>query len=92
MDQKKFENSLEPEEFCNAVKTIVSILEGGTCEDSVTEEVLIGAQLTNKEFAAAKIALLEILEDSSNSPTLRLKAAEHLAALVAAYEQSRWMI
>lgn len=84
---------LTPEEFCSAVKEYVSSLqEFGSCEDTLTEEACTGARLTDTEFATAKTALLEILEDSSNSASLRLKAAEHLAALAAAYEQLRWMI
>ena len=65
---------------------------GGSEEVTEAEESTFGARLTEKEFATAKRALLEILGDADNSPSLRLKAAEHLAALSAAYEQSQWAV
>lgn len=61
-------------------------------EITESEESTIGARLTEKEFATVKRALLEILEDSNITPSLRMKAAEHLAALSAAYEQSQWAV
>ena len=65
----------------------------GDCEEvTEAEESTIGARLTETEFAAAKKSLLEILGDADSSPSLRLKAAEHLAALSAAYEQSQWAV
>lgn len=93
MARKGDGNHMKPEEFCNAVREYVSSMqEFGSCEDAATEEACTGAQLTKKEFEIAKRALLAILNDSGNSATIRLRAAENLAALASAYEQQQWFL
>lgn len=97
MDKTFFERFIEDERM--AAERFLSDLanyqkkRAGGCEEiTEAEESTIGARLTEKEFAVAKKSLLEILGDADNSPSLRLKAAEHLAALSAAYEQSQWAV
>lgn len=97
MDKTFFEKFIDDERM--AAKRFLADLTdykkkmaGGSEEVTEAEESTIGARLTEKEFATAKRALLIILGDVDNSPSLRLKAAEYLAALGSAYEQQRWFL
>ena len=75
---------MTPEEFSNAVESYIGqrLHEADTCE--------AGARVTDREFLAAKAALLEILTDHRNTPSQRLRAAEFLAALPEIFEQLQW--
>jgi len=97
MDKTFFEEFVDAERmaaerFLADLAAYKKRMAGGCEEVTEEEESTIGARLTEKEFSAAKKSLLEILGDADNSPSLRLKAAEHLAALSAAYEQSQWAV
>jgi hypothetical protein len=75
---------MTPEEFASAVDVYIGqrLHEADTCE--------AGARVTDREFLAAKAALLEILTDHRNTPSQRLRAAEFLAALPEIFEQLQW--
>ena len=75
---------MTPEQFASAVESYISqrLHEADTCE--------AGARVTDREFLAAKAALLEILTDHRNTPSQRLRAVEFLAALPEIFEQLQW--
>lgn len=75
---------MTPEEFASAVDVYIGkrLREAECCET--------GVKMSEREYMAAKAALLEILTDHRNTPSQRLRAAEFLAALPEIFEQLQW--
>ena len=77
---------ITPEEFASAVDAYI----GQRLREAENGET--GVKMSEREFVAAKSALLDILTDQRNTPSQRLRAVEFLAALPEIFEQLQWAI
>ena len=77
---------MTPEEFSNAVESYIGqrLREAESCRS--------GERMSEREFLAAKTALLDILTDQRNTPSQLLRAVEFLAALPEIFEQLQWAL
>lgn len=78
---------MTPEEFSNAVESYIGqrLREAESCE-------VVVERTTKEEFQAVKMALVEIMTDSGNSPAIRLRAAELLPTMVATFDKLSFSI
>ena len=78
---------MTPEEFASAVDAYIGqrLREAENCE-------VVLERTTKDEFQAVRMALIEIMTDSSNSPTIRLRAAELLPTMVETFDKLSFSI
>ena len=78
---------MPPEQFAAAVDVYIGqrLREAERCE-------VVVERTTKDEFQAVRMALIEIMTDSSNSPTIRLRAAELLPTMVETFDKLSFSI